>query len=460
MRRFILLLCLLGVWTVQAQPSLRLKKSILLKESHAWNLKQMGLWQGGFAGSCYEEFFMWDKKGQVLRKCKAPLMVLNDRRNDSLVRWSYKSKMPLFAFTKDLAVKTLEFCFIMDTTLTTRLTARYMSKGEEFGPDYKGKYSLFAEQGGRASGSRLLVPLRPDALCPARYDTVKPQNDAELRARLRRELLDHCLVDSDLPLFAFVPYKLPPYDTVPEHNFIREGLAYDHFIGKQDPAFASYAAEGKYVLSMPEWWANQWPFDYDTTRQMVYVNQNITPNIYQYDTSGRLLNTFGEPGRHLTAAERELKFMTPTLADTFVEWVMADMTALGFEQKQRSANWNVEPCLKWVSREYLEILYDERHNRIFRLYRKPMPGLTVKKAKPFFGNQVALLDSPYGKRPTYLQIYDMNAGGKLIYDEQLYHQNIHLMGVDENNVLWGSAFAKDGEYFSGPVKVLQFQIKE
>ena len=458
MRPFVVLvLLLLAGLSLPAQLSIKLKKTIPLKESNAWNVKEVGLWRGMFAGTCYNEFFMWDKKGRVFRKAN-PIVVLNYQSNDSLVRLPFKNSFPKITFTINLIVGTNEYCFILDETQTTRLGSRFKNQGNGWG----GFRFLTTEQG-QASGSRLLVPLRPDGdgQCKAAYDTTKPHNDAELYDRLRRELLDRCLADTTLPLFAFVPYKLPLYDTVPEHNFLLEGLQDTRFIGKQDPAFARYAAQGKYSLAMPEWWSIEWPFDYDTTHQLVYVNQNITPNIYQYDTSGRLLKTFGEPGRHLTEHEREVYFMTPSRVDTFVSWAMADSSALGFRRKQQSANWNAQYCMEWLSRQYQEILYDEPNNRIFRIYRKPLPDLTLKTAKPFFGAcNPKIWQSPYGKRPTYLQIYDMNAGGKLIHDEMLYHQDIHLMGVDADNVLWGSAFAKDGEYVGGPMKVLQFQIKE
>ena len=149
--------------------------------------------------------------------------------------------------------------------------------------------------------------------------------------------------------------------------------------------------------------------------------------------------------------------MTPALVDSLIAAAFAD-TTLKARKPFMDASRGV--CLGLLSRHYGQVLYDGRHNRVFRLYTRPLPGLTLAKAKPYFQDPSAIWASPYGKRPVYLQIYDMNAGGKLIHDEPLYHQEVHLMGVDEHNVLWGAAFAQDGEYTSGPVKVLKFQIKE
>jgi hypothetical protein len=178
----------------------------------------------------------------------------------------------------------------------------------------------------------------------------------------------------------------------------------------------------------------------------VLLNDNLSHIIQCYDTTGKLLRTFGQPGKNLGTND------TIAFSPAGIYQYLGGELYVHKSGKYKSAR-NYSRLQYLLARDYGPLFFDAKTGFCFRLYHTKdtlsIPALTdtLQQNPDAFYERLP-------RKPTYLQIYDLSDNDRLIFDGPV-PAPFKVLDVDKEGYLWAIAGQEEDKLVIRKYKILR-----
>lgn len=195
------------------------------------------------------------------------------------------------------------------------------------------------------------------------------------------------------------------------------------FLGGTDPIFIeTYRKEGRFYPM-----GTKIAFDFEPKRNLVYMNYLALPKITALDLSGDTVAVFGEKGRHLKPSHQP-RLMSIKEATGGDYAGLAKYKNVNRVRNKIFAAWAASP-------EYRQVKINAEAGLLYRTYRAPENMRDLDSLAELSETDEDAYYNLVFDKPTYLQVYDLNDGNKLIYDGPV-PAPFWIAGIDETGAIW------------------------